>query len=83
MADEGDITLFPVVGWESATLPDENVMLVLNYLPGIPSKPLTTDQMHQLAAVHRFGMTASQCEELARVLQSAAAKSRERKRSGG
>ena len=78
MATENFITLYPVVGWEIATLPDGGAMLALRYLPGEPSKPLTTEQAYALAEVHRFGMTAAQCDELATALQNAAEKSRDR-----
>lgn len=80
MAADDDIRLFPVVGWETATLPEGNVLLTVNYLPGEPSRRLTTEQMHALADVHRFGITAAQCDELAEVLQRAAASTRERQR---
>ena len=78
MTTENFIMLYPVVGWEIATLPDGGAMLALRYVPGEPSKPLTNEQAYALAEVHRFGMTAAQCDELATALQNAAEKSRDR-----
>lgn len=78
MANEDMITLHPVVGWETATVPQGGVLLAMSYLPGEPSRPLTTEQMHALAEVLRFAITAAQCDELALALQTAAKKSRER-----
>jgi hypothetical protein len=83
MAGEKNVTLFPLVGWEFASLPGGNVMFAVHYLPGTPAKPLTRDQARQLADVHRFGMTAKQCDELAKTLQRAAAQSRKRQQGGG
>lgn len=81
MADDETIRLFPVVGWQLGTLPEGNVLLVLNYLPGEPTKPLTTEQMHALSELHRFGITAAQCDELAAALQKYAKESRTRQTS--
>jgi hypothetical protein len=78
MADEESIRVFPVVAWQTATLPNGHVMLALSYLPGEPSKPLTIEQAHALAEVHRFGMSGAQCDELAQELQRVADRSRQR-----
>jgi hypothetical protein len=64
MTTENFMTLYPVVGWEIATLPEGAAMLALRYLPGEPSKPLTTEQAYALAGVHRFAIGAAQKNKL-------------------
>jgi hypothetical protein len=77
--EEGCAALYPVVGWDVASLREGNAMLALRYVPGIPPIGMANEEMQAAALVHRFGLTAEQCDQLAEVLMITAAESCKRR----
>jgi hypothetical protein len=72
MAEEPEITLTPLTGWEIGTLPMGDVGCGLEFVRS--EEELLSGVRH----VQRFSMTATQADELAEMLRQAAARSRQR-----
>lgn len=60
LAKGADISLYPLAGWSTATLPENNKMVALQLL--VPGPQISVRTV-------RLGITAAQCSELAKVLE--------------
>lgn len=72
-----DIMLAPLAGWTTATLPEGNLMLELQLLAG-STPPADPAELERRKQPLRVSMTAAAADELAGVLQRAAAEARRR-----
>lgn len=79
MAAEERLMLFPVSGWDLATIGEGRVMVNLHFLPGEPGPTATTEDIRKAEQFLRLAMTEKQCDELAQELQTKAAQSRTRR----
>lgn len=75
-----DITIFPIIEWETQTTPAGYGILNIKILPVVlPAvEPPKTERNRQL---HRFGIAAEQCELLAQDMLELAARLREKRKS--
>jgi hypothetical protein len=70
--DEPGIRLYPLVSWEVANLSNEGVLMRIDFLPGMPTSPVTPEHARALAESISIGMTPDECENLGTALIRAA-----------